>query len=945
MPTESLQKARVLVIDDHPDAVDVISQILAGAGCREIVGLSESTGAAEEYRRFRPDLVVLDLIMPEKGGFEVLLELREAAGAEPPVPVLIVTADPTLEARRQALELGATDFLAKPFHAMEITLRAENLLKTLFLHRRLQARLEKGSAALAVVEADYRSIFENMPVGVCQTTLEGGYVTANDALARIFGDESPEALMERLDGKLAGLYVEPGRRDELIRELMEHGFVKDFESQAYRRDGSIFWMRENARAIRNEDGTVRRFEGTTEDFTRQREAEESLRSTQEELEKRVTARTSALAEANRSLRDAMLQAHRLTAAIHNSPMAVVISDPSLPDNPLTFVNPAFTTITGYEAEEAIGLNCRFLQGPDTDASVLQTMRDAIKRRENFQDVILNYRKDGTPFWNELTVSPVFDGEGKLVNFVGMQLDVTSRYRALKAERQTRQQLEALVGSIDEIVFELDTEGNYAAVWTRDESLLAAPREEIIGRNMRDVLGEEGAAPFLEALSRVVEKGAAESVTYEMNVQAGTRWFLARLNPIFAEDGHCRGACLLSRDITDRYESEVALRLAKEEAERANEAKSEFLSRMSHELRTPLNAILGFGQLLELQALEESAESSVAQIMKAGRHLLELINEVLQISGIEAGRMEISVEPVHAGALLIEACALLRPMAKEREIQLAVDSNDFDWYVLADRQRLMQVLLNFIANAVKYNRVGGGVIFSGEALADGSRRISVADDGPGIAFEEQGKLFTPFERLSAHRTSSIEGTGLGLALSRKLVEHMGGTVGVESAKGQGSRFWFTLPGCESPESALPRPIEYSVGGLAGDGMSRQQILYIEDNLSNLSLIERILSEYPQIELLSSMQGRMGVELALRHQPDLILLDVHLPDISGDEVLHELKQNPLTSGIPIVMLSADATPRQIERFLEAGADAYLTKPVNVRKFLQSVEEQLKQKGAAT
>ncbi len=942
MPAESLRKARVLVVDDHPDAVDVIRQILMVAGCREVVGLSKAAQAVEEFRRFLPDLVILDLIMPEKSGFEIMRELRESTSEHSPVPILIVTADPTLEARRQALEYGATDFLAKPFDAMEITLRAENLLKTLFLHRQLRSRLEQETAALAEAEADYRSIFENMPVGVCQTTPQGRFVTANAALSRILGDASPESLMERLDGKLGDLYVDPHRRDEFIHRMMEHGLVEGFESQVRRRDGSLIWIRENARVIRHEDGSVRRFEGTTEDVTRQRETEEDLRSSREKLKGRVKARSGALAEANRSLSDAMRHSHRLAEAIHNSPMAVVISDPNLPENPLIFVNPAFTRITGYRADEVIGLNCRFLRGKDTDRALVAKLRAAIANRETFQEIILNYRKDGTPFWNELTVSPVLDGEGKLINFVGMQLDVTDRQRALEAERQTQQQLQALVGSIDEIVFEIDPEGRYANVWTRDESLLSAPREELIGRTMAEVLGEKVAAPFLESLHRVIERGVAESLTYAMEVRAGKRWFLARLNPILAEDGRCRGICLLSRDITDRHQIEVDLRQARDEAERANEAKSDFLSRMSHELRTPLNAILGFGQLLEMQQLHEAAGSNLDQIMKAGRHLLELINEVLQISGIEAGRMEISLEPVHVGAVLREVCAIIHPTAQAREIQLVVAESEFDWYVQADRQRLMQVLLNFIANAVKYNRVGGRVVLSGEVLADDVRRISVADTGPGIAIEEQDKLFTPFERLAAHRTSGIEGTGLGLALSKKLVEHMDGTVGVESEEGRGSRFWFTLPGGEAPEKALLHSLDSSPHDFFASRESRLRILYIEDNLSNLRLIEKIFSEYPRIELLSSMQGRMGLELALRHQPDLILLDVHLPDLSGEEVLRQLRQTPLTKAIPVVMLSADATPRQVERFMGAGASAYLTKPIDVRKLLQAVEDQLNLKG---
>lgn len=382
--------------------------------------------------------------------------------------------------------------------------------------------------------------------------------------------------------------------------------------------------------------------------------------------------------------------------------------------------------------------------------------------------------------------------------------------------------------------------------------------------------------------------------------------------------------------------------ARAEAERANHAKSEFLSRMSHELCTPLNAILGFAQVLEMDEINPKQQESLQYILNGGRHLLGLINEVLDLARVEAGRLTVSSEPVPVSEVVRQACDLLKSLAAEADVQLqGCSSVATDWHVMADRQRLLQVVLNLVSNGIKYNRAGGTVSIAGAVVAGERIRIAVTDTGPGIASHDIAKLFTPFERLNATH-STVEGTGLGLALSQRLMEAMGGSLGVESMLGQGSTFWIELPVTASPLHQLEQG-DFADGGLGEDGRSELEariVLYIEDNLSNLRLIERLLARYPAITLLSAMQGRVGLDLAREHHPDLILLDLHLPDIEGGEVLRQLQANPETHGLPVVMLSADATPRQMERLLAAGARTYLTKPLDVKNFLSVLEENLKQ-----
>jgi signal transduction histidine kinase/ActR/RegA family two-component response regulator len=383
-----------------------------------------------------------------------------------------------------------------------------------------------------------------------------------------------------------------------------------------------------------------------------------------------------------------------------------------------------------------------------------------------------------------------------------------------------------------------------------------------------------------------------------------------------------------------------LETAREAADAANRSKSSFLSRMSHELRTPLNAVLGFAQVLDLDDLDPNQQEAVDQILRGGKHLLGLINEVLDISRIETGDLALSAESVLVSDVVGETVDLIRPLAEQRSIQLQADHHVcWDNHVFADRQRLKQILLNLLSNAVKYNRLHGTVTISCEQRDPTHLRIRVTDTGPGIRAEQLGQVFVPFERLGAERTD-IEGTGIGLALSRRLAEAMGGTVDVESVPGEGSTFWVELPLVEGPVERYERlqgdNAQPEVGPTTDE--RRQTLLYIEDNLANLKLVQRVVARRNDIDIIPAMQGRVGLDFAAEHQPALILLDLHLPDIPGDQVLQVLRANPATAQIPVVVVSADATLGQQQRLLTAGASAYLTKPYEVEELLRIIDEAL-------
>jgi PAS domain S-box-containing protein len=469
------------------------------------------------------------------------------------------------------------------------------------------------------------------------------------------------------------------------------------------------------------------------------------------------------------------------------------------------------------------------------------------------------------------------------------------------------------------------------------------REELIGQPL-DILNQKKSSreDSSASLQYLRENGVVRG-TEVLHVRKDGQVFPIEYSTAVVKVGDRELVLGIDRDVTGRKQAEEALSQAKDAAETANRAKSEFLSRMSHELRTPMNAILGFAQLLEMsqkEPLTSNQHERLKQIVKGGQHLLDLINEILDISRIEANRLQISPEPVSVTESIQEVLDLTTPLAVKRQIQVVTKLGSLDrkYFVMADRQRLKQILLNLVSNAVKYNFEGGSIIITCQQSPSNRWRISIADSGPGISRENIARLFTPFERLNTGQ-SSVEGTGLGLVLAKRLVELMHGDIGVESMVGRGSTFWIELPMAERPTEKLRR-----MGGtkeLPPLSVSVQTILYVEDNVANFELIQQVLADYKHIELVWATDARAGIELARSHHPNLILLDLHLDNSEGTEVLYQLKQREETRDIPVIMVTADATSGQANRIMNMGASAFLTKPLNVKHLLQLMEELLAEK----
>ncbi|HEX2191262.1 MAG TPA: PAS domain S-box protein [Longimicrobiaceae bacterium] len=606
------------------------------------------------------------------------------------------------------------------------------------------------------------------------------------------------------------------------------------------------------------------------------------------------------------------------------------------------VNEAVVRAYGYSREELVGETPGILADPgrvDVEDTMARFERAVAGEPQRFE--WWGRRRDGSIFPKEvvLTRSTYFGQEA----VIAVARDITERKQAEDAVRAVKEQQEALLNNIPDLAWLKDARHRVLAVNEAVARAAGVDRDFCAGKTDFEIWPQDVAEKIRADDERVLREGT-QLVTEERYTQPdGSVHYLETVKQPFRDhEGRIAGTVGIARDITERKLTELALQRAKEEAEAANQAKSEFLSRMSHELRTPMNSILGFAQLLARRELAPEQRKGVDHILKAGHHLLNLINEVLDLARIESNRQQLSLEPVRVGDAVQEALTLVRPLAAQHGCELAADAaGEVAAYVTADRQRLTQVLLNLLSNALKYNRQGGRVwVTCGPAADDAGRfRLRVHDTGVGIAPEMMEELFVPFARLGAEH-SGVEGTGLGLALSRRLVEAMGGELRVESTPGLGSVFTVELERAGDP---LAAPEEGRRAAPTAPGGERPAtVLYVEDNVANLSLIETILADRPGITLVPALQGRLGLDLAVEHRPDLILLDLHLPDIPGEEVLRRLRAEPRTSATPVVVISADATPGSVKRLLDAGAHAYLTKPLDVDQFLEAVDGALRAEG---
>ena len=449
-------------------------------------------------------------------------------------------------------------------------------------------------------------------------------------------------------------------------------------------------------------------------------------------------------------------------------------------------------------------------------------------------------------------------------------------------------------------------------------------------------------PGFEALAFKASRGIEDIYELTYICKDGSRFpAIVSITALRDDYGEIIGYLLIGTDNSVRKQVELKLIDAMAVAEKANLAKSDFLSSMSHELRTPLSAILGFAQLIESGSpLPTPAQKrSIDQILQAGWYLLELINEILDLALIESGKLSLSLEPISLADVMLECQAMIEPQAQKRGISVTFPKFAVPYFVKADRTRVKQVLINLLSNSIKYNKVDGSVVVDCIVSTPERIRICVEDSGEGLSADKLTQLFQPFNRLG-QEANVEQGTGIGLVVCKRLIEWMGGVIGVESTVGKGSVFWIELKLTSAPQASAGVAEVASVARVEATADAQSHtLLYVEDNPANLMLVEDLIARRPDIRLLSARDGSRGVEIARASRPDVILMDINLPGISGLKALRILAEDPATAHIPVVALSANAIPRDIEKGLEAGFFRYLTKPIKVNEFMDTLDVALK------
>jgi len=700
--------------------------------------------------------------------------------------------------------------------------------------------------------------------------------------------------------------IHPDDLDQ-IKADVQASFGHERQTHEYRlrkKDGTYIWVMDDIRSLLREDGHLEGVVGYLTDIT----------------ETKIT---------ERSLRESELR-HR---AIFETVLEGIISIDS--KGIVQDMNKAAENIFGYDSKEVIGQNISMLMPDDYahnhDGYLARYHETGERRVVGVGREVHGLRKNGDVFNMGLSVSELVLPEGKF--FVGCIRDISSRINAEKALRTSQERLKtsqdfAKFGTWD---WHVETDKIF---WSEQVALLFGHKLhnfEMTYETYIEHIYPDDREKVKDAIRNCVTKGKNYDIQHRIVWPDGSlHWLHEQGDVIRNEDGRATRMLGILHDITETKLREKELEEARIIADNANKAKSEFLSRMSHELRTPLNAILGFAQLLGISRkhpLEERQQKQVAQIVDAGKHLLDLINEVLDLAKIEAGHLSLSIEGVNMEMVLEECISLTQPLADEKGISLVCDPA-FNKILWVDRTRLKQVLLNLLSNAVKYNNEDGRVHLQVTQQDPKHIRFSIIDTGRGMTENQQSQLFKPFNRLGAEQ-GDIEGTGIGLTLTKQLVEAMDGVIGLESEAGKGTTFWVDLPLATDTNLTKVQNTK-KIFTLK----SPKTLLYVEDNQTNHNVMMNVIGLIGNLGFVSTKKAEDGLALIEKTCPDMIVLDINLSGIDGIELVRLLRQMPEVKNVPIYALSANVDKEIIKTALAAGFDDYLTKPLDVKDFTKKI-----------
>jgi len=945
---DSHKSYRALLIDDDVALLDYYSTVLGIAGI-EVKTISKSLDGLKALAEFKPDVILLDVYMPECSGFELAQVIRQD-DTWTFIPILFLSSESDLNIQMEARKVGGDDFFMKPVkaeHLVEAVIsKAKRTRSTHRLNSDLKVALRENQFQLATM--DQHDI-------VSTTDIAGRITSVNNKFCEISGYNREELLGQ--NHRILKSTHHPKSFYDDIWNTISNGKVWHGTICNLKKNGNEYWVNSTIVPFLDDKGKPYKYVSARTDFTMLRESEERL------------------------------QRGQLYAGIGNWDWDIRKNE--------VYWSDKVKMLYGYSTDLAEASYEHFIKivHPDDQAAV----NDAVKAcLENHVKYDIEHRvvwPDGSVHWVLERGDVTRNDAGEPLHMLGVVQDITERVEAENKLRRYNDILELIAkgGVLNDVLkavilhAEVLLKDGICSILLLDETgkhftngvstgLPDFYNEAIDGLEIGMGVGScgEAAASGKSVIIGDILEHPNWLPFKKLVIKAGLRACWSK--PIFSSAGAILGTFAIyyknpmepdsnelklieelaqfAAIVVERALSQQVLVKTKEEAENANRAKSKFLSSMSHELRTPMNAIMGFSQLLKMETeavLTESQLENVDEITKASTHLLELINEVLDLSKIEAGRIDLSVESVAICEVIAEALQLITPLAQKRGIEIILKSAGSDITfeqlleqknsVRADRTRLKQVLLNLLSNAVKYNIDNGSITIEYHFLENDLTRLCVSDTGPGLDQEQKNKLFKAFERLGAEQ-SATEGTGIGLVITKNIVELMGGNIGVESEQCKGSTFWFELP----TDTIIAEQQDVTDENKTTDSQPSNSIryqhtvLYIEDNPANLRLVSQLLARRKNIYLWSAHEPMLGLELAVANKPDLILLDINLPGMDGYGVLKQLRQWDATRHIPVIAISANAMQKDIQRGMDAGFDDYVTKPIDILALLQAVDNKL-------